>query len=41
VKEFGEDIWDLDFSSFAAAHTISPGGGYYRALSAMAAAVAQ
>jgi hypothetical protein len=41
VKEFGEDIWDLDFSSFASAHTITPGGGYYRALSAMAAAAAR
>lgn len=40
VKEFGEDIWDRDFSSFAAAHTISPGGGYYRALSAPATAAA-
>jgi len=41
VKEFGEDLADGDFSSFVAAHTISPGGGYYRALSstAMAAAV--
>ncbi|HYL74155.1 MAG TPA: lipase family protein [Bryobacteraceae bacterium] len=38
VKEFGEDTWERDFSSFVAAHTISPGGGYYRALSAMAAA---
>jgi hypothetical protein len=40
TKEFGEDIWDLDFSSFAAAHTISPGGGYYHALSTTAAAAA-
>lgn len=38
VKEVGEDIWDLDFSTFAAAHTISPQGGYYRALSLTAAA---
>ena len=40
VKEFGEDLVDVDFSSFAAAHTISPGGGYYRALSTMAMAAA-
>ena len=40
VKEFGEDVRELDFSSFAAAHTISPGGGYYRALSPKAAAAA-
>jgi len=41
VREFGEDLADGDFSSFAAAHSISPGGGYYRALSstAMAATV--
>jgi pimeloyl-ACP methyl ester carboxylesterase len=41
VKEFGEDIWDENFSSFAAAHTISPGGGYYNALSASSAAAAK
>ena len=40
VKEFGEDIWDRNFSSFAAAHTVTPGGGYYRALSTAAAAAA-
>jgi hypothetical protein len=41
VKEFGEDIRDVDFSSFASAHTISPGGGYYRALSTAAAVAGQ
>jgi len=40
AKELGEDFWDSDFSSFAAAHTISPGGGYYRALSSTAAVTA-
>ena len=40
VREFGEDLADGDFSSFAAAHTISPGGGYYRALSSTAMAAA-
>jgi len=35
VKELGEDIWDRDFTSFLAAHTINPGGGYYRAISTM------
>jgi hypothetical protein len=41
VKEFGEDIREADFSSLASAHTISPGGGYYRALSTAAAAAGQ
>jgi Lipase (class 3) len=40
VKELGEDIWDQDFSSFLAAHTINPGGGYYRAISTMSVAAA-
>ncbi|HMD48127.1 MAG TPA: lipase family protein [Bryobacteraceae bacterium] len=40
VRELGEDIWDRDFSSFLAAHTINPGGGYYRAVSTMSAAAA-
>jgi len=38
--EFGEDLWEEDFSSFAAAHMIAPSGGYYRALSASSAAAA-
>jgi len=41
VKEFGEDLLRLDFSSFGAAHTLHPGFGYYRALSSTAAASAQ
>jgi len=41
VKEFGEDLWDEDFSSFAAAHKIAPSGGYYRALAASTAAAAR
>ncbi len=28
VKEFGEDLWDEDFTSFANAHTLLPGDGY-------------
>jgi pimeloyl-ACP methyl ester carboxylesterase len=40
TKEFVEDALDGDFSSFVAAHTIAPGGGYYRALSTTAAAAA-
>lgn len=41
VKECGEDLLHVDFSSFGAAHTIHPGYGYYRALSASAAVAAQ
>jgi hypothetical protein len=32
VKEFGEDIWDFNFSSFAAAHHIGCGFGYMSAV---------
>jgi hypothetical protein len=28
VKEFGEDLWAEDFSSFANAHSLLPGNGY-------------
>jgi hypothetical protein len=38
VREFGEVLADGDFSTFASAHTISPGGGYYRALASTAMA---
>jgi hypothetical protein len=28
VKEFGEDLWAEDFSSFANAHSLLPGNRY-------------
>ena len=28
VKEFGEDLWSEDFSSFANAHSLLPANGY-------------
>src|SRR5262245_32831802 len=28
AKEFGEDVWTENFSSFAAAHSLAPGLGY-------------
>jgi hypothetical protein len=28
TKEFGEDLWDEDFASFAVAHSLAPGNGY-------------
>jgi len=40
VKEIGEDILRLNFSSFLNAHTISKGFGYYSALAPSAAATA-
>ena len=38
VKEIGEDIWNLNFSSFLAAHTVATGGGYYTAVAPVLAA---
>jgi hypothetical protein len=32
VWEFGSDLYHEDFSSFAAAHSLAPGGGYNSAL---------
>lgn len=32
VKEFGSDLYNGNFSSFAAAHSLAPGGGYNSAL---------
>jgi hypothetical protein len=32
MREFGSDLYKQNFSSFAAAHTLAPGGGYNTAL---------
>ena len=29
VKEFGEDLWKCDFTSFVNAHILKPACGYY------------